>query len=107
MTNIMGLLTIARRAGKLALGLELAKDACKVGNAKCVCVADDISKKSFKEMMFFCTNAEIPVLYLGMNMEEVGIELGRKVGVIAVLDSGFAKKAATLLNKASSLDAND
>ena len=81
MTEIMGLLTIARKASKLALGMDMTKDACKSGAAKCVLVASDLSQKSLKEIKFFCE------------------QLGKKVGIIAVLDSGFYKKARTLLNE--------
>lgn len=106
MTKIMGLLTMARRAGKLEMGLELAKDACRAGSARCVCAASDISPKSLKEVLFYCSKADIPALALDMSMEQIGAELGKRVGVIAVLDSGFAKKAVTLLDRAS-LDADD
>lgn len=101
MNKIMGLLTMARRASKLALGMDMAKDACKSGEAKCVCVADDISKKSLKEVKFFCSLDNVPLYSLAMTMDEVGEQLGKKVGIIAVLDSGFYKKTKTLIEEIS------
>ncbi|MCD7772582.1 MAG: ribosomal L7Ae/L30e/S12e/Gadd45 family protein [Ruminococcus sp.] len=101
MNKIMGLLTIARRASKLALGFDMAKDACKLGNARCVCIADDISSKSLKEVKYVCRTEGVPLYSLAMTMDEVGEQLGKKVGVIAVLDSGFYKKAKTLIEEIS------
>lgn len=101
MTEIMGLLTIARKASKLALGMDMTKDACKAGAAKCVLVANDLSKKSLKEIRFFCSLDSVPLYSLGMTIEQTGEQLGKKVGIIAVLDSGFYKKARTLLNEIS------
>lgn len=99
MTEIMGLLTIARKASKLALGMDMTKDACKSGEAKCVLVASDLSQKSLKEIKFFCSLDGVPIYSLGMTIGETGEQLGKKVGIIAVLDSGFYKKARTLLNE--------
>lgn len=101
MNKIMGLLTMARRASKLALGMDMTKDACKSGEAKCVCVANDISNKSLKEVKFFCSLDNVPLYSLAMTMDEVGEQLGKKVGIIAVLDSGFYKKTKTLIEEIS------
>ena len=93
MNKIMGLLTMARRAGKLSLGMDMSKDACKSGISKGICVAFDISQKSLKEIKFICMSENVPLYSLGMDMESVGAELGKKVGIISVNDGGFMKKA--------------
>lgn len=99
MNKIMGLLTMARRAGKLSLGMDMSKDACKNGISKGICVATDISPKSLKEIMFVCSLENVPIYSLGMNMESIGIELGKKVGIISVNDGGFMKKAKTYMEE--------
>lgn len=90
---------MARRAGKLSLGMDMSKDACKNGISKGICVATDISPKSLKEIMFVCSLENVAIYSLGMNMESVGIELGKKVGIISVNGGGFMKKAKTYMEE--------
>lgn len=99
MNKIMGLLTMARRAGKLSLGMDMSKDACKNGISKGVCTATDISPKSLKEIKFVCMCENVPLYSLGIDMESVGTELGKKVGIISVNDGGFMKKAKTYMEE--------
>lgn len=99
MNKIMGLLTMARRAGKLSLGMDMSKDACKNGISKGVCTAADISPKSLKEIKFVCMCENVPLYALGIDMESVGTQLGKKVGIISVNDSGFMKKAKTYMEE--------
>lgn len=89
--NVMGLVTMCRKAGKLSLGLDMAKEACKNGNA-CGCVAaTDLSPKSLKELKFICFKNEVELYSLGLTMDEVWQELGKRAGIMAVNDKGFWK----------------
>ncbi|MCR5816766.1 MAG: 50S ribosomal protein L7 [Ruminococcus sp.] len=89
--NVMGLITMCRRAGKLSLGLDMAKEACKNGSA-CGCVAaSDLSPKSLKELKFVCSKYDTPLYALGLTMDEVWTELGKRAGIMAVNDKGFWK----------------
>ncbi len=99
MNKIMGLLTMARRAGKLSFGMDMSKDACKRGISKGICTANDVSPKSLKEIKFVCMVENVPLYSLGMDMEAVGAELGKKVGIISVNDSGFMKKAKAYMEE--------
>ncbi len=99
MNKIMGLLTIARKAGKLSIGMDMCKDACKSGISKGICTATDISSKSLKEIKFVCMCENVPLFSLGIDMSSVGAELGKKVGIISVNDSGFMKKARTYMEE--------
>lgn len=89
--NKMGLITMCRKAGKLQMGMDMVKDSCRSGNAKGVFVATDFSKKSLKEIKFVCFNENVPIYNLNLTMDEIWLELGKKVGVIAISDSGFFK----------------
>ncbi len=99
MNKIMGLLTMARRAGKLSLGMDMCKESCKSGSSKGICTAVDISPKSLKEIKFVCLNENVPLYSLGIDMETVGVELGKKVGIISVNDGGFMKKAKNYMKE--------
>lgn len=89
--NVMGLITMCAKAGRLGLGLDMAKEACKNGTA-CGCVAaTDLSPKSLKELKFFCNKYNVPIYSLGLTMDEVWQELGKRAGIMAVNDKGFWK----------------
>ncbi len=102
MNGIMGLLTMARRAGKVKMGMDMTKDAVKNGEAKAVLVASDLSEKSLKEVKYVCQKDKVVKIYsTGLSMEQIGYELGKKVGIIALCDKGFAKKISTVLEEIS------
>ena len=62
--NWQGILSICRKAGKLAMGLEPTKDAMYRGEVFGVLVASDASPKTQKEAAFYCSQAEVPCLQL-------------------------------------------
>lgn len=100
MSDIMGTVTMCRRAGKLQMGMDMTKDACANGVAKGVLVATDISEKSLKEVKFVCKKYNnVPIYSLGMTMDEVGFKLGKKIGIATVCDKGFMKKIGSLLSE--------
>ena len=95
--NVMGLITMCRKAGKLSLGLDMAKEACKNGAAFGCVAASDLSNKSLKELKFVCFKNEVPLYALGLTMDEVWQELGKRAGIMAVNDKGFWKALAKSL----------
>lgn len=86
-----GLLGICRKAGKMKFGMDMAKSACESGEAKAVFVTADLSAKSLKEIRFSGAKTGIPVFRLSMTMDEIAAAIGKRTGIIAVTDSGFAK----------------
>lgn len=90
-SNKMGLITMCRKAGKLKLGMDMVKNACKNGEAFGVFTASDFSEKSLKEIKFVCSRENIPVYSLGITMDDILYGLGKRVGVMAITDSGFCK----------------
>lgn len=99
MSDILGLLTICRRAGKLILGMDEVKSACRSGKVNGVIAASDLSAKSFKEIAFVCSEEEVPLYSCDMTMDDIGAALGKVYGILAVADSGFMKAAAKKLTK--------
>lgn len=90
--NWQGLLTICRKAGKLAMGLDPTKDALYRGIAAGVLTASDASEKSRKEAAFFSSQAEVPLIELPFSKAEMGQIIGRAAGVLAVCDDGFFRR---------------
>lgn len=87
----MGIITMCRKAGKLQMGMDMVKDSCRNKSAYSVFVASDFSAKSLKEIKFNCFRDNVPLYNLGMTMDEIQRELGKRIGVMAVLDKGFSK----------------
>lgn len=93
----MGTVTMCRRAGRLRMGMDMTKDACAAGEAKAVLVAEDVSAKTLKEVKFVCAKYGVKLYAMGIPMDEIGFELGKRVGILAVCDDGFAKKTGRIL----------
>ena len=91
MKSKLGIITMCAKAGKLSIGMDMMKDACRNANAKAVLAASDISQKSLKEAKFFCARYDVKLWALGMSMDELHAGLGKRAGLMAVCDSGFAK----------------
>lgn len=85
---------MCRKAGKLVMGMDMVKDACALGNAAAVFTASDLSAKSLKEVRYTCARYEVRLYALGMTMDEVALSIGKRTGVLAMTDAGFAKSCA-------------
>ncbi len=104
MKNKIGLLTMCKKAGRLVTGMDMAKDACRNGTAFAVFTASDLSEKSLKEIKFHCGRDGVPIYAAGMTMDEIGTALGKRSGIIAVTDKGFAKGLAKGLTPAETTE---
>lgn len=94
MKSKLGLISMCAKAGRLSLGMDMAKDACRSGNARGLFVADDLSEKSLKEMKYYSARYGVKLYSLGESMENIQAQLGRRTGIIAINDAGFAKSCA-------------
>ncbi|MBR1863077.1 MAG: ribosomal L7Ae/L30e/S12e/Gadd45 family protein [Ruminococcus sp.] len=85
---------MCRKAGRMVVGMDMVKDACANGNAKAVFTASDFSERSLKEIRFACARNGVRLYALGVDMDSLGQCIGKRSGVIAMTDSGFAKSCA-------------
>ncbi len=91
MNKILTLLGFASKAGKLSFGMDKSKEAIKKKTSCLVISASDISEKSQKEIRFFTSNNNIPLISLtDINIEAVSNAVGRKCGILSVNDKSFA-----------------
>ncbi|WP_295152156.1 ribosomal L7Ae/L30e/S12e/Gadd45 family protein [uncultured Ruminococcus sp.] len=89
--NKTGLLSMCRKAGKLVMGMDMVKDACAAGTARAVFIADDLSAKSQKEVRYNCARYDVKMYKLGVTMDDIAYGVGKRTGVLAITDAGFAK----------------
>ncbi|QEY35137.1 50S ribosomal protein L7ae [Caproiciproducens galactitolivorans] len=94
--KILQLLGIARRAGRLSLGNDAVIESLRKRSAKLVLLAKDLSRRTSGGVRFAADKEGIAVQVLPSTMDEISMALGKRTGVVAVNDAGFASKLLTL-----------
>lgn len=97
--NALGLLGLARRAGKLELGEEPVNAACRSGRAVLVLLAADAAENTARQAQRLAQAAKAPCVRTVFPKAELGAGLGRaSCAVLALTDHGlaaaFLKKSA-------------
>ena len=82
--NALGL---CRRAKKLCIGHDEVKGSIRGGKALIVLLAADASERLEKEMKNIAD--DIPVIRTDATMQEIGYSIGKKSGVLSVIDDGL------------------
>lgn len=82
----------------MTFGFDSSKEAIQTKKASIVLLASDISAKTEKEIRFFSDKSGINVIKTDASIDEFEFGIGKRVGVIAVCDNGFAKRTAEILN---------
>ncbi len=98
--KLTGLISICRRAGKMAMGFDPMLEALAGRKAAGVITAADISPKTYKEVCFHCQKKQVPVCSVPLTQDEIGMTAGRRAAVIAVLDKGFFDRLQELCSEA-------
>lgn len=94
--QFLSLLGLARRAGKLAMGNDAAIQALQKGRVTLVLLASDLSPRTEKGIRTCAEEAGVLVVKTTACMDEIGAALGKRTGIAAVLDAGFAKRLCLL-----------
>ena len=90
----LGMLGLARRAGKLAFGDELVRESCTDKKARCVFVAADAGMSTAKKAAFYAESANVPLVTLPHGKDVLGAAIGKNgCAVCAVTDIGLAAAA--------------
>jgi ribosomal protein L7Ae-like RNA K-turn-binding protein len=98
MDNILNLLGLAKKAGKLALGEEPVGAAARSGACKLMLLASDAAGNTVRRSEHFAQYGTIPRLTLPYSKEELGQITGRtSVALLAVTEIGFAGTIAQKL----------
>lgn len=87
---------LARRAGKLSLGSDPVKEALGRGHAQLVLLAGDVSPRTAGGVELAAKEQGVAVVRTVATMDEISMAVGKRAGVVAVNDPGFAKKLIAL-----------
>lgn len=102
-SNILSLIGLCHKAGKLEIGEEPVGGAARSRQARLVLVASDAAENSRRRAQHFAEAGAAPWLGLPFTKAELGRVLGRtSCAMAAITDAGFA---AALATKLAALDA--
>ena len=89
--NFLSTLGLCRKSGRLIHGFDPVCDELKKPGTKIagVIIAKDVSEKTGKEMRFFCEKYKVKLIVCDSTMDEIKGVLGKRTGVLAVLDEGL------------------
>lgn len=89
--NFLSTLGLCRKSGRLIHGFDPVCEELKNPKSKIagVIIASDVSDKTQKEMNFFCDKYSVKLSQCGCTMDEIKTVLGKRTGVLAVLDEGL------------------
>lgn len=96
---LLNFLGIARRAGKLIVGLDPVLDSINKGKSVLIITAKDISKNTYKSVVRDADSNNVPLMILNRTKDEISFALGKLVAVASIEDAGFAKKIIELNDK--------
>ena len=104
----LSMLGMARRAGRLSMGHDLAEKSIKAKKAKLLIFAGDISPRLKNE--FYTLSERYHPGLIAMSIDETISQLhsalGYKAGVITVNDENFAKRIIELINTEQNQEEN-
>ena len=96
--KISGFLGLCRKAGKLVMGFDICVEALGKGKAELLLLARDCSERTVRGIKRAAEEKGREVRTLPLNMDEISFAVAKRAGVLAVCDSGFAKKFKELLD---------
>lgn len=105
--RLSGTLSLCRRAGRLALGYDPVKESVQKENAQLILFAADVSPKTEENIRFAAGSSGLECLKLTYTMDELWFVVGKRVGVVAVNDHGFAAKIRELAGRREDGAGND
>lgn len=90
MDKLLSAISLCRKAGKLKMGTDVVKEQIEQGTAKLVFTASDIAQRSRRQIDFACAKASLTAVSVPYTMEDLSMVTGKKYGILAVCDKGFA-----------------
>ena len=90
--KFLSLLGLARRAGKISLGHDAAKDSANRKKAKLIVLAADTSERLKEEFKTKAQDTHTDILLSLYTIKEISVAVGSKAGILTVDDEGFSKR---------------
>ena len=105
MNKVLTLLGFASKAGKLSYGFDAVRTSLSQKKSKLLLLANDISQKSKKEILYIGNNYNVSVIDLEqIDMQTLSHAVGRKCGIISVNDESFTSGLLAAINAGRNLN---
>jgi ribosomal protein L7Ae-like RNA K-turn-binding protein len=88
--KLLSMLGLCRKAGKLKSGFDQCGEALREGLVSLVVLAENLSPKTKKEARFLAAKHKAGVVEAAVSIDDIDSKTGRRAGVLAVTDKGFA-----------------
>lgn len=97
----LSMLGLARRAGRLSMGHDMAQQSLYRGRAKCLFFCKDVSPRLCGEFRVTLEKSKrrVPAFRLPFTMDEIHRAVGYRAGVFTADDENFAQKIAELIDQ--------
>lgn len=104
----LSMLGLARRAGKLSMGHDMALQALLKNKAKLILFCSDVSPRLINELNTTMEKHKIntAAVKTSYTMDEIYFSVGYRAGVITVNDENFSKRIIELLKQEASANGN-
>ncbi|CVK17608.1 MULTISPECIES: ribosomal L7Ae/L30e/S12e/Gadd45 family protein [Sporomusa] len=97
--NLMSLLGLAQKAGKIVSGDFAVQGAIKSGKARMLIVANNASDATKKEYQYQAESRDI-VIYYALSKEQLGGAIGKALrAAVVITDNGFVKPLVRALEE--------
>lgn len=91
MTKALGLISLAKKAGRVTSGESACKEAIRFGSSHLIIIAEDASANTRKNISDSCIYYEVPYV-VSFDKETLGHSIGNEYNaVVSINDEGFAK----------------
>lgn len=97
MDRLLSFLGLCRRAGKLAIGAQVAAESIESNKSRLIIYASDFSGNSLKPVLAAAREHSVEVLMINRTKDELGFSLGKLCGAASVEDAGFAAKLSQMI----------
>ncbi len=94
MNKVIQDISLCKRAGKLILGFDVVKQSLVDNVAMLLVIASDVSPKTRKEVEFLSQKYKVKLVTINITLDELWYILGKRVGVISVIDKALSEKIA-------------
>ena len=91
------MLRLAKKAGKITLGYDIAIENIKNKLSSLILYTYDLSDRTLKKLNQETEKYKIDIIKVDISMDEIYEILGKTSGVVSINDIGFAKKIRELL----------
>ena len=104
--NLLGLLGICRKAGRIKLGFDPVLEG--LANGPCLIIfSSDISPKTKERMIKKAEGFNAEHITIAETSDEIWYALGKRVAVMAITDRGLAQRAVELYKANENHDEED